>query len=89
MPFAVALAVSVVLHAAAIIMPGWTLPGDNGAEPPLEAELAPPPPAPKPVPLPPKPKPHPRRVRHAEPAQEAPAVQPVPADTAAADAPAA
>lgn len=89
MPFAVALAVSVVLHAAAIIMPGWTLPGDNGAEPPLEAELAPPPPAPKPVPLPPKPKPHPRRIHHAEPAQETPAVQPVPADTAAADAPAA
>ena len=51
MPFALALALSVLLHAAAIVVPGWDLPGANEPDaPPLEAHLAPPPrPAPTPV----------------------------------------
>jgi hypothetical protein len=96
MPFAIALAVSVVLHAAAIVMPGWTLPGDSESEPQtLEAHLAPPPAAPAPVAA--KRKPHSRSARHpaAAPASQlAPeaaataAEQPAPAPVAAEAAPA-
>lgn len=44
MPLAFALAISAVLHAAAITMPGWELPGIAEPEPLLlEARLAPPP----------------------------------------------
>lgn len=85
MPFAIALAVSVVLHAAAIVMPGWTLPGDSEAEPQtIEAELAPAPAAPAAVVEAPKPKPHPRPrphpARHVAAAPETPPAE----DTAAA-----
>lgn len=41
MPFAIALAISALLHAATIVMPGWALPGDGQTEPAaLEAHLA-------------------------------------------------
>ncbi|MDK9724570.1 MAG: DUF3108 domain-containing protein [Sterolibacteriaceae bacterium MAG5] len=44
MPFAIAFVVSAVLHAAAITMPGWELPGLTDPEPPpLEARLTAPP----------------------------------------------
>jgi hypothetical protein len=82
MPFAIALAVSALLHVAAITLPGWDLPGLSESEPPvIEAHLAPP----KPVTLEPrrendKPKPPPRpRVAQAAPAptgEAAPAVEP-------------
>lgn len=50
MPFAIALAVSALLHAAAITMPAWDLPGSQEAEPPtIEAHLTPPP---RPAPVP-------------------------------------
>ena len=51
MPFAIAFAISALLHAAAITMPAWDLPGSQEPESPaIEAHLAPPPkPAPVPV----------------------------------------
>lgn len=86
MPFAIALAVSVVLHAAAIVMPGWTLPGDSEGEPQtLEAHLAPLPAAPAPIAAEPKPRPHPhpsRRVAAAPAPQAAPEPMPSAADQA-------
>lgn len=93
MPFVIALAVSVVLHAAAIVMPGWSLPGDSDAEPTLDAELLPPP-APKAVAVAPKPKPH-HAARRVQPAPEtqaaadSAAAAPTPAAADAAPAPAA
>lgn len=58
MPLAFALAISAVLHAAAITMPGWELPGIAEPEPaPLEAHLAPPRPAPVVATTPAKPRP--------------------------------
>lgn len=80
MPFAIALAVSALLHAAAIVAPGWDLPGLGEPEPaPLEARLTPPP-APSlpqaPKPAKPKPRPKPTAVAHAA---SAAAVPPVPA----------
>ncbi len=79
MPFAIALAVSVLMHAAAIVMPGWALPGDAAPEPPLlEARLAPPP-----SPLPAA-KPHPHPVRHVSPPAAAADHVPAPQALAAA-----
>ena len=67
MPFAFALVASALLHAAALLGPGWVLPGTHELEPTtttIEAVLAPPPtPAPQPVakvapkPLPVRPRP--------------------------------
>lgn len=52
MPFVIAFAVSAVLHAAAIAMPGWDLPGLTEPEsPPIEAHLAA---SPRPVPAAPQ-----------------------------------
>jgi hypothetical protein len=66
MPFAIALVVSAVLHAAAIVMPGWTLPGDEAEPQTIDAELAPPP---RPVATAaPKSKPRPRPARRTQPA---------------------
>ena len=77
MPFAIALALSAVLHAAAISLPAWDLPGLSEPEPTvMEAQLAPPP---KPVPPEPKrgkEKPRPPRAR---PAQAGTAPAPAPA----------
>jgi hypothetical protein len=71
MPFVIALAISVVLQAAAIVMPGWSLPDDGETEPTIDAELVPQP-APKPIAVAPKPKPHPRPARRVQPAPETP-----------------
>ena len=68
MPFAIALLASALIHAAALIGPGWALPGLNDADPApsLEAVLARPAaaavaaPAPKPGPKPPAERPRPR-----------------------------
>ncbi|MDD5249167.1 MAG: DUF3108 domain-containing protein [Rhodocyclaceae bacterium] len=81
MPFAIALAVSVLLHAAAIVMPGWALPGDAEPEPqPLEARLVlPAQPAPVAAAAP---KPHPRPTRRAPPATPVDADGPAPAAAA-------
>lgn len=76
MPFAIALIVSAALHAAAISLPGWNLPGEAEPEPPaIEAHLAPPP-QPQPAePRRPKAKP---ASRHQAPAAEAlPSAAPV------------
>ena len=45
MPFALALVASALLHAAALVGSGWTLPGTHEQEPPqtIEAVLARPP----------------------------------------------
>lgn len=67
MPFALALVASALLHAAALVSSGWTLPGTHEPEPPqtMEAVLARPPlrsePAPeaKPAPRPPAARPRP------------------------------
>ncbi|WIM06774.1 MAG: DUF3108 domain-containing protein [Candidatus Nitricoxidivorans perseverans] len=85
MPIAIALAISALLHATAVSMPGWELPGLSDPEPAaIEAHLAPPP-APAVVPrerpnL--RPSPRPRRNPSAPPpiaAAPAPeAVAPVP-----------
>lgn len=75
MPLLLAFVASAVLHAAAITMPGWELPGSGEPEPVmLEAELVPPKPAPVAAAAPAKrmPKPRPaRKAPHAEPAPEA------------------
>ena len=68
MPFAIALLASALIHAAALIGPGWALPGLNDADPApsREAVLARPAaaavaaPAPKPGPKPPAERPRPR-----------------------------
>ena len=79
MPIAFALVASALLHAAALLGPGWVLPGTHEPEPAttIEAVLAPPPVA-APVPVaktPPKPPPRPRPQPAAQPvvATEAPA----------------
>lgn len=85
MPFAIALAVSVLLHGAAVVMPGWTLPGENEAEvQTLDARLAPAAPSPAPVhaarpKLKPKARPRPA---HRAAAPEAPALAPIAAAAA-------
>lgn len=89
MPFAIALAVSALLHATAIVMPGWALPGDEESEPQtIDAHLAPPPQA---VPVA-KPKPRPRPARRVAPeaprvADSAPAAAPTEGSTAESAAP--
>jgi hypothetical protein len=66
MPLALAIAISALLHAAAVTMPDWDLPGAPEPEPPqLEAHLLPPPAVA--APLPEKPKPRPRRAAPREP----------------------
>ncbi len=76
MPFLVALVASAVLHAAAITMPGWDLPGSADAEPAaIDAELVPQKPAPVAVAAPAKRPSKPAPVRKApriEPAAEVP-----------------
>lgn len=68
MPVVLALAASALIHAAALLGPGWTLPGVGEAEtsPPIEAVLARPgvraETAAKPAPRPPVDKPRPHRV---------------------------
>lgn len=80
MPLAIAFVVSAVLHAAAITMPGWDLPGLSDPEPPpIEARLTVPPKAPPAPPATEKARPP------ARPA--APRKAPPPAMAAAADAP--
>ena len=68
MPFAIAFAVSALLHAAAITMPAWDLPGSLEPEAPIiEAQLALPP---KPALVPAgkaKPQPRPQRAKRAAP----------------------
>lgn len=85
MPFAIAFVVSAVLHAAAITMPGWELPGLSDPEPPpIEARLAAPPKA-APVPPAEKPKAPPRPAPARKPAVPAVAAAAAPS---AAEAPA-
>lgn len=63
MPLAFALIASVLLHTAALLGPGWVLPGTHEPEPPptIDAVLAPPPAsAPKPAPKPPAVRPRPQ-----------------------------
>jgi len=82
-PLAFALAISAVLHAAAITMPGWELPGVAEPEPvPLDARLVPPRSAPVAVLAPPA-KPRPPRtapVRKVVASDAAPARVPVDAE---------
>ena len=100
MPLALALLASALIHVAALVSPGWTLPGVNEADAPatLDAVLTRPPlrqeaapvvrPAPKPAAD--KPRPHPATLAAATPAAapEAPAVEASPAVPAQAPAPA-
>ncbi|MDP2811934.1 MAG: DUF3108 domain-containing protein [Rhodocyclaceae bacterium] len=88
MPIAIALAISALLHATAISMPGWELPGLSDPEPAvLEAHLAPGPLAvaprerPKPRPRKSPPAPHPLAEAPA-PEAAAPAEAPAPASDA-------
>lgn len=84
MPFAVALLASALIHAAALIGPGWALPGPNESDAPaaIEAVLAKPAPAAeavpvaKPTPRPPAERPRPRPVAAAAPAVAATASAP-------------
>lgn len=86
MPFALAFMVSVVMHAAAIVMPGWVLPGEAAEPQPLEARLAPPP---RPAPVAKRPKP--QRAKHVIPAavaaEPAAPVQPTPPESSSAAVP--
>lgn len=88
MPLFIAFFASAVLHAAAVTMPGWELPGSADAEPAaIEAELMPPKPAPVAVAAPAKRPPKPAPVRKAprtEPAAEVPVAAALPAAAAAA-----
>ncbi|MBK9019447.1 MAG: hypothetical protein IPL72_05365 [Sulfuritalea sp.] len=86
MPFALALVASALLHAAALVGSGWTLPGTHEPEPPqtIEAVLAKPPqrsdPAPEPKPAPrPPPAARPRPATAAQPilAADKPARRPL------------
>ena len=84
MPFAIALLASVLIHTAALIGPGWALPGPNegDAPPAMEAVLARPAAAPeavpaaRPTPRPPGEKPRPRPVAAAAPGAAATASAP-------------
>ncbi|MDA8254761.1 MAG: DUF3108 domain-containing protein [Betaproteobacteria bacterium] len=94
MPFAFALVASALLHAAALLGPGWVLPGTHEPEPTttIEAVLAPPPaPAPAPAPVAkaaPKPPPvRPRPQPAAQPVVTAAAPAEIAAAPAAAEAP--
>jgi hypothetical protein len=103
MPIVLALMASALLHAAALMGPGWVLPGTNEPEPPatidavLARPAAPPEPAPaaRPAPRPAAEKPRPQPVATAAHAVAAPAVSaaapaapmPPPAPAAAAPAP--
>lgn len=86
MPFAIALVASAMLHVAALLGPGWVLPGTHDSDPPptIDAVLARPParaepaPAARPAPKPPAAKPRPA-------AEPVPAAAPAP-DVAAAPA---
>lgn len=79
MPFAIAFFVSAVLHAAAITMPGWELPGVTEPDaPPIEARLAPPPKPAAPAAVAEKPRPP------AKPQSQRKLVPPVPAVVASA-----
>jgi hypothetical protein len=98
MPFALALAASALIHVAALLGPGWTLPGTNEPEPPttIDAVLAKPAPrpealpTPKPVPKPAVYRPRPQPVLAAAVPDSVPLAAPVPpAASAAPPAPAA
>jgi protein TonB len=98
MPFALALAASALIHVAALLGPGWTLPGTNEPEPPttIDAVLAKPAPrpealpTPKPVPKPAVDRPRPQPVLAAAVPDSVPLAAPVPpAASAAPPAPAA
>jgi len=75
MPIALALVASALIHAAALLGPGWELPGVNAAEPPptIDAVLVKPvmradaAPVARPAPKPPADKPRPRPAAAAEP----------------------
>lgn len=98
MPFALALAASALIHVAALLGPGWTLPGTNEPEPPatIDAVLAKPAPrheatpVPKPAPKPAVDRPRPQPVLAAAAPDTVPLAAPVlPAPSAAPTAPAA
>lgn len=77
MPLALAVVASALLHAVAMLGPGWTLPHDEEHEP-LQAVIVAPPAA-RPVPLPPEKRPPPRQATAPTPApREAAPVVPVP-----------
>lgn len=101
MPLAFALVASALIHAAALLGPGWTLPGTHEPEPPatIDAVLAKPAARPEPVPTArpapriPVDRPRPQAVAAAAPAAADPgppaaSPAPVPAPAAAAPAPA-
>lgn len=79
MPFALALAASALIHVAALLGPGWTLPGTNEPEPPptIDAVLAKPVPRPE-APAAPKPLPKPAIDRPRPPPVLAAAAESVP-----------
>lgn len=92
MPFALALAASALIHVAALLGPGWTLPGTNEPEPPatIDAVLAKPAPRheatpiPKPAPKPAVERPRPQPVLAAAASDSAPLAAPaVPTASAA------
>lgn len=98
MPFALALAASALIHVAALLGPGWTLPGTNEPEPPatIDAVLAKPAPrheatpVPKPTPKPVVDRPRPQPVLAAAAPDSVPLAAPVlPAPSVAPTAPAA
>jgi len=77
MPLALALAASVLLHAAALVGSGWMLPGTHEPElpPTIEAVLAPPPVRAEPAAAKPAAKPSPSRPKAANPVPALPPVE--------------
>ncbi|KAF0165612.1 MAG: hypothetical protein FD157_1239 [Rhodocyclaceae bacterium] len=92
MPIVLALVASAVIHAAALLGPGWTLPGDHDADAPqtIDAVLTKPAPRAEPAPVAKSvPKPHadkPRPQRMATAASSVPAIPFAPSESSAAPA---